>query len=166
MNAVLAITAILSAFASITAAVIAYVSNQRAIQPSVWSAARAHDEDGVRVIQVRIHNGGPGLAREVVAARSEPTGNPQDWNEWKDHDHTGVIRTLRSGESMPPRDGDWLSVGSDASREGVLAVIVRYTDLRGVRHEISTPLDPHQLSRPARKLRRYRWQAWREKADW
>lgn len=106
------------------------------------------------------------MARDVVAARSEPTGNPDKLDEWMDHDHTGVIRTLRSGESMPPKDGDWLSVGTDPSREGVLAVVVRYTDVRGIRHEISTPLDPHELSKVPRKLRRYWWQRWRAKTDW
>jgi hypothetical protein len=83
-----------------------------------------------------------------------------------EHDHTGVIRTLQSGESMPPTDGDWLSVGVDPGGDGVLAVVVRYTDLREVRHEISTPLDPHELSKSPRTLRHHRWQWWRDKADW
>jgi hypothetical protein len=166
VTVVLAVAALLSAIASVVAAAIAYTSNQRAIQPSIWFAARGHDEGEARVIQVRVHNGGPGLARDVVAARSEPTGNPEKPNEWLEHDHTGAIRTLQGGESMPPTDGDWLSVGTDPTRDGVLAVVVRYTDLRGVRHEVSTPLDPCELSKRPTKLRRYRWQWWREKADW
>ena len=166
VTVVLAVAALLSAIASVVAAAIAYSSNQRAIQPSIWFAARGHDEGNARVIQVRVHNGGPGLARDVVAARSEPTGNPKKANEWLEHDHTGAIRTLQGGESMPPADGDWLSVGTDPSRDGVLAVVVRYTDLRGVRHEVSTPLDPRELSKRPTKLRRYRWQWWRKKAKW
>jgi hypothetical protein len=166
VTVVLAAAALLSAIASVVAAAVAYISNQRAIQPSIWFAARGHDEGDARVIQVRVHNGGPGLARDVVAARSEPTANPEKPNEWLEHDHTGAIRTLQGGESMPPTDGEWLSVGADPTHDGVLAVVVRYTDLRGVRHEVSTPLDPRELSKRPKKLRRHRWQRWRKRADW
>lgn len=166
MEAALAAAAVLSAIASAIAAAIAYVSNQRAVQPFLWTAVRAHDEAGARVIQLRIHNGGPGLARDVVAARSEPTGNPKKPGEWMEHDHTAAIRTLQAGGSMPPKDGDWLSVGADRSGDGVLAVVVRYTDIRGVRHEVSTPLNLRELSGPPRRLRRYWWQLWRSEVNW
>ncbi len=166
MEAALAAAAVLSALSSAIAAAIAYRSSQRATQPSIWTAVRAHNEGGTRIIQLRIHNGGPGLARDVVAARSEPTGNPKNFDEWLEHDHTGAIRTLEAGESMPPEDGDWLSVGAAPGGDGILVVVVRYTDIRRVRHEVSTPLDPRELSKPPRRLRRYWWQGWRDKVNW
>lgn len=143
----------------------AYQFNLRATRPSIWSVARSHDEGDARIIQVRIHNGGPGLARDVVAARSEPTGNPAKPNEWMEHDHTKVIRILQCGESMPPRNGDWLSVGANISGDDVLGVMVRYSDTRGVRYEMSTPLNPHERTQRARPVKRW-WRRRRNETDW
>ena len=163
MTTIVAIAACLSALTSVVAAAVAYKFSLRASRPSIWSVARPHREGDSRVIEVRIHNGGPGLARDVVAARSEPTGNPDKPNEWMEHDHTAVIRILQAGESMPPDDGDWLSVG--ASAEDVLAVMIRYSDTRGVRYEMSTPLDPRERTHPPKPLKPW-WQRRRDEADW
>lgn len=165
MTTVVGIAACLSALASLVAAGFAYRFHLRATQPSIWSVARSHREGGLQIIQVRIHNGGPGLARDVVAARSEPTGNPKKPGEWMEHDHTPVIRILQSGESMPPEDGDWLSVGANVSGDDVLAVMVRYSDTRHVRYEMSTPLDPHERTHPPKPVKPW-WRKRRDETDW
>ena len=165
MTTVVGIAACLSALTSLVAVAFAYRANLRAIEPSILTVARSHDEGDVRIIQVRIHNGGPGLARDVVAARSEPTDNPEKPNEWMEHDHTAVIRILQSGESIPAKDGDWLSVGPNISGDDVLGVVVRYSDTRGVRHQMSTPLDLHERTRRPRPVKPW-WRRKRDKTDW
>lgn len=165
MTTVVGVAACLSALTSLVAVAFAHRANLRAIQPSIWTVARSHGDGDVRIIQVRIHNGGPGLARDVVAARSEPTGNPEKPNEWMEHDHTPVIRILQSGESIPIDDGHWLSVGANRSGNDVVGVMVRYSDTRGVRYEMSTPLDPHERTHRPKAVKPW-WRRKRDETDW
>ncbi len=82
-----------------------------------------------------------------------------------EHDHTAVIRVLQSGESMPPDDGDWLSVGTSAADDDVLAVMIRYSDTRGVRYAMSTPPGPRERMHPPKPLKPW-WRRRRDEADW
>src|SRR6478752_7765402 len=102
METLAGIAAVLSAATAIVAVSLAYRSTQRANRPSVWANVRGRTEGGGRLVEVQLFNGGPGIALDVVAARSEPTGNPDDLDEWREHDLTRPVRVLGNGERLPP----------------------------------------------------------------
>jgi len=161
MGTALAIAAICAAGASIISALVAYSALHLGHRPSIWAIASQRAEDGDRFIGVQIHNAGPGVALDVVAARTEPTGRLigrlRRSSEWAEHDRSPVIRTLAPGEKMPPSDREWLSVGPNRSGDDVLGVLVRYSDLAGKRWEVPVQLDSRERSLKARRVRRALW---------
>jgi hypothetical protein len=115
------------------------------------------------VVWVRLHNDGPGLAQDVVAARYEPSGPNA---EWLVQDGTPVVRAMRGGETLPPVDQAELSLGVHAAGDDVWSAAVRWTDTAGQRWELNAPQDARGLARRPTRLRRRWWQRWREPADW
>jgi hypothetical protein len=131
----------------------------------VWPVVRIKSDGPHTVVFVRLHNDGPGLAQDVVAARYEPSG--EDGKEWAVQDRTPVVRALRTGESLPPAEGnDGMALGVHVWGDDVWAVAVRWTDTAGQRWELLAPQDPEALTSSPRRLRRAGWQRWRPSGDW
>ena len=152
-----------SALAAWRSSFIAARSAIRANLPYVWPAVRPQYEEGRIVVWVRLHNDGPGLAQDVVVARQEPSW---DGRNWETFDRTLTIPTLRSGETLPPDGHEELSLGTHTAGDDIFSVVVRWTDTAGQRVELVAPQDPHQLTRPPRKLRRGKLDRWRPDASW
>lgn len=154
-------------FGSVAIALRAFHISHR---PTVWGVASPRQEEGDAYIGVQIHNGGPGVAIDVAAARSEPTGRRigrwKRTEEWKENDRSPFVRTLEVGERFPPLDTDWFSVGPNRTMDDVLGVVVRYSDATWRRWEFPIALDPHRLSSRPRRVSRYRWQIWWLPSDW
>jgi hypothetical protein len=171
MEIALAIAAIASAIASAVSALVAYHAIQLAHRPTVWAVASPRKEDTERFIGVQIHNGGPGVALEVAAARSEPTqrrvGTFRKVEEWKESDPTPFVRTLAPGERTPASDTDWHSVGPNRSGDDILGVLVRYSDTRGKRWQIAVEFDQRRLAGTPRRVRtRARWHLNEQQDTW
>lgn len=156
--------AALSATASWRSALVAREAVSRSNAAFVWPAVRI-GRDGDRTLAwVRLFNDGPALARDVVAARLEPGG--ENFKTWSVHDQTPVIRGLKPHETLPPSDHDDMALGVHSAGDDVWAVAVRWTDTAGQRWEYVWEPDARKLARPPRRLRRHRWQRWRERAAW
>jgi hypothetical protein len=129
----------------------------------VWPAVHIAYDGPDPVVWVRLHNDGPGLAQDVVAARLEPSGHEDDWAVF---DRTPVVRALRAAESLPPEGADPMALGVHRARDDIWSVAVRWTDTAGQRWELTAPQDPNALTTAPRRLQRRRWQRWRPDADW
>lgn len=161
---------ILSLAISVCSVAIAFRAFQVTHRPTVWGVASPRKDGGDSFIGVQIHNGGPGVAIDVAAARSEPTGRTigqlRQIEEWKENDRSPFVRTLEAGERFPPTDADWFSVGANRTMDDVLGVVVRYSDATWRRWEFPIALDSHERSSKPRRVRRYRWQVWWLRSDW
>lgn len=83
----------------------------------MWPAVRVAYDGSDPVVRVRLHNDGPGLAQDIVAARLEPSGRRDDWAVF---DRTPVVRAMRAGESLPPtEDAEWMSLGVHRMQDDV-----------------------------------------------
>lgn len=147
--------------ASVLSALIAYRAVHLTHRPSVWAVASPRSDGGDRYIGVQIHNAGPGIALDVTAARTEPTGRlvgrVRQQAEWIEQDQSPFIRTVEPGERVPPSDGDWLSVGPNRSGDDVLGVLIRYSDVLGRRWQVPVQLNPRERSGKTRRLFRPTW---------
>ena len=152
-----------SAIAAWTTALLARQTVRRAHLPYVWPDVRLHYRDKSTEVSVRLHNDGPGLAQDVVAALLEPS---DDEHPWAIHDKTPTIRALRSGEANPRDDNEALTLGTHVAGDDIFSVTVRWTDTAGVRWELVAPQDPKGLTGHTSPLRRYWWQRWRAPLDW
>lgn len=156
--------AVLSLVISVASAAVAYRALQLTHRPTLWAVASPRTEEGDTFIGVQVHNGGPGVAIDVAAARSEPTGRIvgrlKKSEEWSESYRSPFVRTLEASERFPPKDTEWFSVGPNRTMDDVLGVVVRYSDATRRRWEFPVPLDPHALSPKARRVRRYSWQFW------
>jgi len=135
----------------------------RAHLPYVWPAIRYGSDGPDKVVYVRLHNDGPGLAQDVVAARYEPAGPGGDWIPLE---QSSVIRGIRNSETFPPADAEELSLEAHLAGDDVFSVAVRWTDTASQRWELIVPQDPKQLTGKPRKLRHRFWQRWRPPAEW
>lgn len=129
----------------------------------VWPAVRIAFDGPDPVVWVRLHNDGPGLAQDVVAARFEPSGQGDQWTLF---DRTPVIRAMRGGEAVPPPEHDEMALGVHRAGDDVWSVVVRWTDTAGQRWELTAPQDPQALTTTPTRLRRRKWQKWRSEGDW
>lgn len=129
----------------------------------VWPAVRIAYDGPDPVVWVRLHNDGPGLAQDVVAARLEPSGRGDEWTVF---DRTPVIRAMRAAETLPPAEREEMPLGVHRAGDDVWSVAVRWTDTGGQRWELVAPQDPHALTTSPRRLARRAWQKWRPAADW
>lgn len=161
--AISAVAATASALAAWRTSVVAGRGVTRSNLPYVWPAVRIGRDGPTTVVWVRLHNDGPGLAQDVVAARMEPSGQGSTWAVF---DRTPTIPALRSGETLPPKDRDELSLGAHTAGDDVFSVVVRWTDTAGQRWELLAPQERHALTRAPKKLRRGRLDMWRPAADW
>jgi hypothetical protein len=152
-----------SALAAWTSASLARQTARRAHFPYVWPDVRINYRDEILEVSARLHNDGPGLAQDVVAARLEP---PDDEHPWAVFDRTPTIRAMRGGEANPRDEKAALGLGAHTHGDDIFSVVVRWTDTAGQRWELVAPQDPKALTRPPRALRRRRWQRWRDPADW
>jgi hypothetical protein len=164
--------AALSALAAWRSSFVASASVARSNLPYVWPVvSSARDADAI-VVRVRLHNDGPGLAQDVVAARLEPSGRDDDGGPWTVFARTPVIRGLRGGETLPPpgpRDDSasgWMTLGTHGAGDDVWSVAVRWTDTAGHRWELVVPQNSTDLTRRPAKLRRSWWDRWRDERDW
>lgn len=153
-----------SATASWRSALVAREAASRSNAAFVWPSVRIGRDGDVTRAWVRFFNDGPGLARDVVAARLE-LGGPQ-YKKWAVHDRTPAIRGLRSHETLPPADQDDMALGVHAAGDDVWAVAVRWTDTAGERWEYQWQPDSTALASAPSRLRRRWWQRWRPASDW
>lgn len=152
---------------------------RRSNGPSVWAVVSfGHEEQGS--VDIRIHNGGPGLALDVRAARIELNPPPPHslhrpllghrWKRSSARSPTPRVRTLGPGEENPPDPG-WHFVGFRPPEDlnEPFWVAVRYNDTAEKPWEVTVPWDQSEAAHPPRRLRRSRWwnrwQLWREPAD-
>ncbi len=157
----------------------AYQAVRRSNGPSVWAVVSAgHEEPGS--VDIRIHNGGPGLALDVRAARIQLNQPPPPslrrpllghrWKRSSAWDPTPRVRALGPGEENPPNP-DWHFVGFRPPEElnEPFWVAVRYNDTAEKPWEVGVPWSQTEAAYPPRRLRRGRWwckwQFWREPAD-
>lgn len=162
----------IAAASAAASAVSAYTSRQaveRAHRPFVWPAIAHDNDDGQRVLKVRLHNDGPGTAFHVRYSMGSVTADQhdavaEDTQLTKDA-MSLVIRALKSGESSPIKDGHWLERALPMPPDDVGWVLVRWTDAAGARWEYSDQ-GPAAEGRRPRRLRTWTWQVWRPKRDW
>lgn len=171
--------AILSLLASIASLSYARQAMGRSNGPSVWAVVSfGHEEPGS--VDIRIHNGGPGLALDVRAARLELNTPPppsvrrpligRGWTRMTAWNPTPRIRTLGPGEENPP-DPEWHFVGFRPPEDlnEPFWVAVRYDDTAGKPWGVAIPWNQSEPAHPPRRLRRKhwwcKWQFWRESAD-
>ena len=129
----------------------------------VWPVVQIGYERDRAVVRVRLHNDGPGLAQDVVAARLEPTGEGDTWAVFG---RTPVIRAMRAAETLPPPEQEEMSLGAHVAGDDIWSVVVRWTDTAGQRWELAAPQEQYALTTTPRRLRRRRWQRWRAAVDW
>jgi hypothetical protein len=167
MAIALGVVSLLISVGSVAIALRAFHVSHR---PTVWGVASPRRDGKDTFIGVQIHNGGPGVAIDVAAARSEPTGRRvgrlKQTEEWKENDRSPFVRTLEAGKRFPPADSDWFSVGPNRTIDDVLGVVARYSDATLRRWEFPVALDPHKPSSKPRRVRRYPWQFWWLRSDW
>ena len=158
---------------SAVAAWLSAANSRRAItlanRPFVWPAFTF--KGGHRVagdkhweLKARLHNDGPGVALDVrwsvhapqsrkrrgVAAERQAASIASD-----------PIRAMRSGESMPPVDGEWLGpIIAPFERDEPWDVVVRFSDAAGRRWEFSEPASERRM---AHRPRRVRWRRLRRR---
>lgn len=180
----MSLTVILSGCSLVIAAVALYSSRQavhRTTGPTVWAVVSfGHEDRGS--IDVRFHNGGPGIALDVRAARIEPNQPPppdlrwklfgQRWERTTGWDPTPRVRTLGPGEENPPDPG-WHCIGFRPPEElnQPFWVALRYRDTAGRPWELTVPYQQSEPAHDPRRLRRSgrlcRWQRWRASdEDW
>jgi hypothetical protein len=168
MDAVSIVAAVASAVAAIAAWRSSATSQQavrRSNLPYVWPAVHLDYTDGRPKVYVRLHNDGPGLAQDVVAARLEPLG--EDGSNWQPVARTATFRAIRSGETLPPADAEALFLGVHLVGDDIFSVAVRWTDTAGERWELIAPQSQNELTTAASQLRRRFWQRRRlPREDW
>jgi hypothetical protein len=166
------VAVLIAAVSAVASAISAYTNRQamaRAQRPFVWPAiSHGSDPDGTRVLRIRLHNDGTGPAYDVrwsVGSLTESeSGEVVDDAHFTKAHVSPVIRALRASEVLPP-DESWLEKAVALPEDDVWWVLVRWTDSAGARWEL-TEQGPSLLRFEPRRLRTWRWQAWRSPRDW
>lgn len=160
-----------AALSSGAAATSAYISRQavdRAHRAFVWPTISFEtDSAGRQVLRVQLHNDGPGTAYDVRWSVGTVTVTEQG-DAAADHGLTlasasPVVRALRPAEACPPHD--WFRVAFTPPPDDVWSVLVRWTDAARVRWEV-VEQGPATMRAEPRRVRTWRWQAWRPRRDW
>jgi hypothetical protein len=158
-----------SAVAAAVSAVASRKSVERAHRPFVWPAI-FHGSDGdTPVLRIRLHNDGAGVAYDVrwsfgTIVETSPGSYDEDRDEAR-QEASLAIRAIRPGESVPPEDHGWLEKEVALPPDDVGWILVRWSDSAGARWEVSDQ-GPAVLRGPPARLRRWRWQVWRDMRDW
>jgi hypothetical protein len=172
MDAVAAVVVAFAAVSAVAAAVSAVATRQsvdRAHRPFVWPAI-SHGSDGEsRILRVRLHNDGAGTAYEVrwsigTLAETQDEEFVED-SKGAAEQASMAIRAIRVGESVPPEGSGWLDKEVQLPPDDIGWILVRWHDAAGIRWEVSDQGPATSRGRP-RRLRRWRWQLWRDPADW
>jgi len=161
--------AALSAGASAVAAYTSRLAVDRANQAFVWATISHASDGGQRLVRVRLHNEGPGVARDVRwSATTVSEVSPDKWDvddEINVRNKSPLIRAMQPGESVPPEEHGWLDLAWVPPEDDVWWLLVRWSDAARVRWERSE--EPAALRSRTRKLRTWGWQVWRpRKDDW
>lgn len=159
--------AAVSAAAAAVSAVATKQSVERSHRPFVWPAISHGSDGGTRVLRVRLHNDGAGVAYDVrwsfgTIIESSP-GTYDENREDAKTEASLAIRAIRPGESVPPRG--WLEKEVRLPPDDVGWILVRWSDAGGVRWEASDQ-GPAALRTPPRRLRKSCWEVWRPASDW
>jgi hypothetical protein len=163
----------IAAIAAIASAVSASTSRlavDRANQAFVWATISRASDGGQSLVRVRLHNEGPGVARDVRWSATTLTEVSAD--EWDVDDElilknkSPLIRAMQPGESLPPEESGWLNLAFSPPEDDIWWVLVRWSDAARVRWERTE--EPSELRSRTRKLRTWFWQFWRPsgKPDW
>jgi hypothetical protein len=159
----------IAAVSATASAASAYASRQsvdRAHRAFVWPAI-AHELDaaGHHILSVTLHNDGAGSAYDVRWAVGSVTANEKGKiidDESLTADTISVVtRALRPGETLPA-----LKQAIALPEDDIWWVLVRWTDASRVRWQVGEQVPSRFLRADPRRLRTWRWQAWRPKRDW
>jgi hypothetical protein len=159
----------IAAVSATASAASAYASRQsvdRAHRAFVWpSIAHELDEAGRHILSVTLHNDGAGSAYDVRWAVGSVTANEKgkiiDDASLTADTISAVTRALRPGETLPA-----LKQAITLPEDDIWWVLVRWTDASRVRWQVGEQAPSRILREEPRRLRTWRWQAWRPKRDW
>lgn len=161
--------AAVSATAAAVSAIASRQSVDRAHRPFVWPAISHASEAGTRILRIRLHNDGAGSAFDVRwSFGTIIESGPLEYGENRDQmarEASLAIRAIRPGESVPPKSDGWLEKAAQLPPDDIGWIVVRWTDSGGTRWEASDQ-GPATMRKRPRRLRHWRWQLWRRRADW
>jgi hypothetical protein len=169
------LAAVIVATASAIAASIAAWNARRGIQLSQRAFVYAEpaiksepaESDGVggflsereSHVEVRLFNDGPGTALDVRVRLEAEVGDPIG-------DPAAPVRALKSGEALPPEDGQQGLAFALPDLSKPWAAVVRYREIGGAAWEVRNPRHPASLPLVQRRLRSGRWDRWRPSSGW
>lgn len=162
----------IAAFSAAASAVSAYASRlavDRANEAFVWATISYGSDGGQPLVRVRLHNEGPGVARDVrwsaTALREIRPGKWEVDDDLAATNKSSLIRAMQPGESVPPEEHGWLDLPWRRPEDDVWWLVVRWSDAARVRWERSE--EPSEVRSHTRKLRTWGWHVWRPKrSDW
>jgi hypothetical protein len=110
-------------------------------------------------VELRLFNDGPGTALDVRVRLETEAGDPIS-------DPAAPVRALKSGEALPPEDGQRGLMFDLPDLSKPWAAVVRYREIGGAAWEVRNPRHPASLPLSQRRLRSSHLDRWRPPPGW